>query len=363
MLIKPINMSKTSNRRIKKILDQCIRDFDIDLQGLTVFTEAATGYYLYTPIMAALANADKVYAITSDSKYGSKEEVLHHTSQVACEFEIVDKINVIFDKSQEYVADSDIITNSGFVRPIDRQMISWMKPTAVIPLMWETWEFRENDLDLQACKEREILVMGTDESLPPQAMYGYSGYIAMKLLFELGLEGYKTKILLLGGQPSLGKSIYDHFKCLDMTVTWFADNHQKESFPYEQLREYFSTSGAEYDALIVAEHANNTCLLGRDGLLTYEQITEINPALCIGIITGNVDIEGLKESGLHFFPEVLQSFGYMSYQAYHLGPLPVLELYAAGLKVGEAMARARLHGMSIEYAKKYALSNSPAMDF
>jgi len=43
-----------------------------------------------------------------------------------------------------------------------------------------------------------ILVLGTDESVPPHSMYPYSGYLAMKLLFELEQEGYKVKTLLLG---------------------------------------------------------------------------------------------------------------------------------------------------------------------
>ena len=41
----------------------------------------------------------------------------------------------------------------------------------------------------------------------------------------------------------------------------------------------------------------------------------------------------------------------------------MLRLYAAGLKVGEVMARARLSGMTIREAAKHALDNSPAMDF
>lgn len=47
----------------------------LDLNGLIVFTEAACGEFIYTPIIAAMAGAKKVYAITKDSKYASKDEV------------------------------------------------------------------------------------------------------------------------------------------------------------------------------------------------------------------------------------------------------------------------------------------------
>jgi hypothetical protein len=53
----------------------------------------------------------------------------------------------------------------------------------------------------------------------------------------------------------------------------------------------------------------------------------------------------------------------MSYQPDQLGPRPVLELYAAGLRVGQAMATARLRGRSLEEATSFALRTSPAMAF
>ncbi|MFX0115105.1 MAG: hypothetical protein ACFFB3_11205 [Candidatus Hodarchaeota archaeon] len=61
------------------------------------------------------------------------------------------EVRVIFRKDKEIFGKSDLITNTGFVRPIDREMISLMKRTAVIPLIWKTRELREADLDLQAC--------------------------------------------------------------------------------------------------------------------------------------------------------------------------------------------------------------------
>jgi hypothetical protein len=355
-------MSLLNEGRIERILRKCIRDFDLDLGGLVVFTEAATGPYLYAPILTALAGAAKVYAIAATSRFGDREYVRQQTLEAASRLGVDSEVQVVFEKTKDHIQQSDIVTNTGFVRPISREMISWLKPTAVIPLMWETWEFRKADLDLGACRDHGILVMGTDEEKAPLAMYGYSGFMAMKLLFELGLEGYKTKVLLLGGKKGLGFSIYNHFKQVGIEITWFADS-ETDSKPYTQLASHFLENGAEYDGIIVAEHADNILLLGEDGLLTYEQLKETNPAICIGLIAGNLDIGGLKNSGLHFFPRDIYPFGYMSYQPYSLGPSPVLELFTAGLKVGAVMACCRLQGMNIEETKQHAIKNSLAMDF
>ena len=81
------------------------------------------------------------------------------------------------------------------------------------------------------------------------------------------------------------------------------------------------------------------------------------------MIAGNVDAKALRTSGLRFLPERINPFPYESYGAARLGPRPVLHLYSAGLKVGEAMARVRLDGASPEEAAQRALASSPAMDF
>jgi hypothetical protein len=347
--------------RISKLLGECVEQFALDLGGLVVLTEAASGHYLYTPLLAALAGSQKVYAVAADSRFGSKEEVGRRTADAAAELGVADRVEVIYDKTEEAVAASDIITNTGSVRPIDRKTVSMMKPTAVVPLMWETWEFREGEVDLDACRERGILVMGTDESGAPLDMYPYGGYLAMKLLFEMGLEGHQTRTLLLGGGEALGRSIDGHFRRLRMQVDWFSD--LSASAPYDQLPGHFARHGATYDAIILAEHSNPILLLGEGGLLGFDEIRRANPAVCVGVIAGNLDREGLEASGLTFFPRKIEPFGYMSYQAYHLGPRPVLGLYAAGLKAGQVMARARRSGASVEEAAAFALKNSPAMDF
>jgi hypothetical protein len=351
-----------SEARARRLLGHCIKDLELDLSGLRVFTEAASGPYLHTPILAALAGATQVYAVAADSPFADKEEVAAATAQAARAHGVADRIDVLFERSPAHVGESDIVTNSGFVRPIDRELVAAMKPTAVIPLMWETWEFRDADLDLAACHEHGILVLGTDESAGSLDLYGYSGFLALKLLFELGLEGHKTRAVLLGTGPTLARPIWRHLGAVGISVEWFSDG-EPESRPYAELRSFVAEHGAGVDAYVVAEHVAPVRLLGRDGLVEYAEIRSANPAAALGIISGDVDREAIGSSGLRYAPARLRPFGYMSYAPWDLGPRPVLELYAAGLKVGEAMARARLRGLDADAAVDYALAHSPAMRF
>src|SRR5262245_19813140 len=103
----------------------------IDLRGATVFTEAATGAYAVTPVLAALAGANRVYALTRSTAYGTVEEVASQTKALAEAVGAGNRIEIITEKHPDLLAKSDVVTNSGHVRPIDSRTVGWMKPGSV----------------------------------------------------------------------------------------------------------------------------------------------------------------------------------------------------------------------------------------
>ena len=126
-----------------------VEALNLNLKGKTVLTEAASGAYVVTPILAALAGA-KVFAFTRTTRYGTMEEVFDNTRKVIetysgkpLDITFVDKI------TKEHIAQADIITNSGHLRPLNEEMLKYAKDTVVIPLMYEAWEWREADMDIR----------------------------------------------------------------------------------------------------------------------------------------------------------------------------------------------------------------------
>ncbi len=350
-------MINTSNQTLMASL---VDKFALDLSGLSVYTEAASGAYLLAPVLAAVAGAKKVYAQTRDSRYSKAVDVADATMKAAMDIGVADRIEILTNRCHACLGESDIVTNSGFVRPIDRDLIAVLKPTAVIPLMWETWEFRSSDFDLNYCKERGIVVLGTNERSAPCDMLGFIGLCSLKLLFELGFDG--GKVLLMGNAPIPALPMVDYMRRIGINVTWVSADPGGD-LGYEKFKEHFQNYGRYYDILVLAEHLSRDLILGSGGLLDFETINAINPALKIGVMCGNVDATGLKDSGLQHVPKHIAPVGLMSYQPYMLGPRPVLMLYAGGLKVGEAMARARIRGLSPRDAAIDGMAKSPAMDF
>jgi hypothetical protein len=358
-------------RRARRIAERCIGDLELDLRGLVVYTEAASGNYVFTPLLAALAGADRVLALARPSHYGTPEDICRATLTLAREWGVAARVDVRFEKTEPDVATSDIITNTGFVRPLDREMVGWMKATAVIPLMWETWEKRDGEVDLDACRDRGVLVLGTREDQLPHSLYPYCGFAALKLLFELGLEGYRTRVVLLGS-GILPASIHDTFARAGIATDWFgeerppstrADHGARSGRGYPALRQFWAEEGSRCDAILLADMFTRGPLIGAEGWVTIGELTAANPIVRVGVIAGQSDFDALAAAGIRVHPTRPRPFGYMSYQPDALGPKPVLELYAAGLRVGEVMARARIGGLSVDDARARALTESPAMDF
>lgn len=348
---------------MKQKIDKLIEKYQLDLKDLIILTESASGPYIFNPFIAIAAGANKVICKAKNTSFGSFEEVKSNTLNIAKEMNCLDRIIVKEDFDDVDYQHTDIMTNSGHLRPITKDQIKKLKKTAVIPLMWETWEFHDGYLDIEACKQNEILVMGTNESCPPCDMRNYGAAFGLKLLFETGLEISGNQIVLLGSTETLCVPIKNAIENLGGKVTWFTSILTLGDRNYSMLKDYIIENAKKIDGILFAEHLFPEELMNNAFGVSFGELHALNPNIKIAISCGNINIDSLVNSKLHYYPKKIEPFGYMTYQSYHLGALPVMDLFAAGLKVGEAMARARLAGHDVRESAIYAIQNSPAQDF
>jgi len=184
-------------RRLATLAQDAVERCRLDLSGEVVLTEAATGAYVVTPVLAALAGAERVFAVTRSTRYGTVEQVTEQTMELAHLLGVAGRLEMIAEVSRDIVSQADVITNSGHVRPIDAAFVSWMKPTAVLPLIYEAWELRPEDVDVEACERRGILVAGTNERHPAVDVFSYLGIMAVELLLDAGVAVYGSRVLSL----------------------------------------------------------------------------------------------------------------------------------------------------------------------
>jgi len=341
-----------NHTRVVYLIREAIQDFGLDLTDLTVYTEAAIGYPGYAPIIAAMAGAKKVFAITKDSNYGRKEEVSDFTYTLARSVNVEDRIEVIYERNSDEIAQADIITNTGFVRPIDRWMVENMKKTACVLLMMETWEHRPEDVDLVACRENNILVMGTNENDPRLKIFDYLGALCAKQLLNCDIEIVDSKLRIVGS----GYFSYHIARELD---AFGAQVLRVNTLNNKKALKFLKNA----DAIIIADDTPERLHIGEKGDITAKELWMLSPHITVLQLKGLIDRKDLDKYAIPYLPKEDRGKGHMGFILDDLGPKPSIRLLVAGLKVGEAMARARLAGKSIEEAKKFALENSPAQDF
>jgi ubiquinone/menaquinone biosynthesis C-methylase UbiE len=338
--------------RVRRLIEDAIKLHNLDLTDLVVFTEAASKNYVVTPIIAAMAGA-KVYAITSDSPYGRAKDVEDFTYNFAEFCDVRDKIEVVFEKKKEIISQANIVTNLGFVRPINKNFVEMMNEKAVIPYMCEAWENREGDIDIKACNSKNIPVMATNEDAPGLEVFDFSGNLCIKMLFELEIEVYKSKIVVVS-EDKFGKVIEKHLRAIG------ADVYLIENLKSEMNRRYLKDS----DALVIAGYINNDVFVGAEGAqISAKELVELSRKISVIQFAGDVDIDELDKFDIPYFPQKRIGKFRMGMTLAELGPKPVIDLHCAGLKVGEVMARARQSGKSVEEAKALAFKHSPAQDF
>lgn len=326
-----------------KSISKSNQKFKLDLRGKTVLTEAASGNYVVTPIIAAIAGAKKVYAYTKNSQYGTIEEVVKQTTQLAnlCNVETI--IKIVTNLNDVNFHDIDILTNTGFLRPINSDIIDNLKTNCVIPLMWETWEFRKDDLDLEACHSKGIKVYGTNEDDDRLKTKEYIGYMVLKFLLDLKHTPMSSNILVLG---------CDYFNPYIEKVL------NQNNYNYLLIDRYDEKIDvSKFEVIVLAEHYKEDLLIGRNAFIDVE---ELHRNIDVIHICGNVDFTGAT---FNYIPEKPAKFGYMSYTADYMGVEVVIDLHTAGLKVAEGMLKANEMDLDKESYKKFMEKYYPVTAF
>jgi hypothetical protein len=346
-------------RRLERLVPEAIARMGLDLRGLRVLTEAASGPYVANAALAAAAGAE-VVAIAADTRFHRAAEAAAATRAMAARLDV--DVDVVTGKEAADLGSADIVTNTGAVRPVDAETVAALKPTAVVALMWETWEFLPAQIDLDACRARGVLVLGTNEHEAPCDLGPYMAALGVRLLFDLGLEAAGTRVVLLGRQATFGAQLERGLLAAGAEVECFS-RAGEGGRPYDQLAGHVAAHGAGVDAVLVADHLAEAPLVGDDGPLPPAVLAAAAPAARVGVVSGGVDADALRGAGLLVLPELMAAPRTQAFSAADLGPRPVLELFAAGLRVGEVAARARLDGLEIAEAARRALRDAPAMDF
>ena len=309
------------------IIKKSISRLRLDLKDLEILTEVGSNNYIYTPIIAALAGAKKVNAWTHDTQYGYGEEIAKECKEIAEYCNVKNCLEIsVNTKPLEHISTANIITNSGFIRPINEEFLKHVNPdTCVIPLMYEAWELRATDIDIEACKRRGIRTAGTWENHPEIKVFDAVGPLAVKLAMEAGFEVYGNKIIVWS-EDGFGEKTAQYFKNMNAQFVI-------RTTSIEMLYEHICDS----DFIYFCNYSDQQKLIGENGVLDAMTIKNLNPSIGIIHLYGDIETNYISKLGIQVFPPKQGRASVMSESLAYLGPTPVINLLTAGFKVGECL--------------------------
>jgi hypothetical protein len=319
-----------------------VKALQLDLRGRTVLTEAATGAYIVTPVLAALAGA-KVFAYAKTTRYGKAEEVFAATKRLADAFtEFPLNINLIDRLDPEMIAEADIICNSGHLRPLNETLLMHAKDEAVIPLMYEAWEWREADMDIQYIRKRGFKIGATNERHPEVDVFNYLGDMALKQIFDAGICLYKNKFILLCNND-FGPFIAKVIARVGGALAVIDRNENKVRYDLDQVEWIggfpdinIPESYKDAEAVIFTAYPFDQNWMGEQTAINIQQLKSQLSDPFIIRYAGDVDPLALEKNGVRFFPQHVSS-GHMGILPSAIGYDPIIRLQAGGLKAGEAL--------------------------
>ncbi|WP_416916222.1 MAG: hypothetical protein ACMUJJ_05310 [Roseicyclus sp.] len=330
--------------RMVRLCRKAVSDMTLDLSGLRVLTEAATGPFAATATIAALAGAE-VVAVSRDSRWGSAQQAFAATRELA-ERLGCDRSIIFSDKPPaELAAGCDLVTNLGFVRPIDGELIARLSSFAAVSLMWEPWEFRDTDIDRAALDAAGIPLIATNEAHPRVRTFAYLGPTIGRLLLDEGFEIVGSRLLIVGSDP-FGAAV----------ANWLAD--AGACVIRAELADWAAhvAFDADIDALVVVEHRDH-----RDLLTVADTFKALRQLAAMGApivrLCGTIDRTVVAANGGRLVPATDVPAGVMSVTTAYAGPRPVIDLHTAGLKAGGIVVAARRSGASIDEAISAAVAS------
>lgn len=310
--------------RLAVLMDRAIRATGLDLTGLTVLTEAATGAYATTAVIAAMAGAAHVYALAKSSGHGSAEEAEAEVASLASFVGVAPRVTVLQSLEPALPGGIDIVTNSGHLRPLAADLLERLPGRAVVALMFEAWELRPGDIDMECCARRGIPVVGVNERHPAVDVFAFLGPLSVKQLHDCGVAVYGNRIALL---------------CDNAFAPWIHRGLSALGAHAETFTHWDQVGDGAWDAIVVAMSPGSPGSV--DARAARHLAAASPPGASIVQFWGDVDRAAVAANRLGIWPPMAPRPGHMGILLSAIGPEPVVRLQAGGLRAAELVFRHR----------------------
>ena len=330
--------------RLERLCRRAVRVMSLDLSGMRVLTEAATGAFAATAALAAFAGATEVVAVSRSSRWGPADKAFGEVAALAQRLGGLSKITFKTGAANDFASGCDLVTNLGFVRPIDRALVQALSPHAAVALMWEPWEFRAGDIDILAIDDFGVPVIATNEGHPEVRTFDYLGPTVGRLLLDAGIEISHSQIVVIGSDP-FGDAVAGWLTRAGAVV------ERRGSEAWQSVVQ----ADPAPDAVVIVEHRHHRPIVTSSDAAVLDRLALAGSPIVR--LCGVIDTAAVRAHGVALLPNIEAAPGVMAVTTAYAGCRPVVDLHAAGLKAASIVVKARRDGASAQQAIAAAVAS------
>lgn len=309
-------------------MDAILRQINGDLKNCVVLTELASNAYKWTPILASLYGAKEVIAVHKNNSFGTFENKEKELTKLQKVYKI-NNIHITTKPMIEFASVANLVTNAGQVRPITKEFLEKMPKKSAIALMFEPWEVRSDDINLETAKQLKVPIIGTNESDERIRTLHYLGELAYTLWRDCSKKRKEVKIGVIAS-PKFEKHIIASFRQRGIEAKALALIEDTQHRVYDSQCCNF---------VIIADIDNPKAIHLQKSLVTSFEIIHI---------AGQLSVNTLSHYPVKPFP--IAPFGFMTRNTGYLGVEPVLRLNAGSLIAAGIVVKALQQGLPLNCA-------------
>ena len=310
------------NKKLKELASQYIGKYSLNLNNYNVLVPIIEHEPLLLGMIAGMSGANNIYMFDSNLNINKNYEPLSD--------ELNFNIKFIGGISENILSSLNIILKDSKLPIKEDKMKFFAKKTSVISMFPENLDFlntKTTDIDIEAANKNHLSIIGLDPQDHKIGLYQHFSHIILKRCYNLGLDVFKSKILLIGNGELLNCTL----GLLKSTgaIVYVCNT----SVPYDQS--YILKHLKDLDAIIVIDYPQTKHqIIGSKGIIPICDIVDMCPLVKLIHICGKVETTSLNFGNISYFPEKITQDS-INLNIEELGERGLAEIATASFKIAE----------------------------
>jgi len=315
------------NKKFKEIIRQYIDKYTLDLRGYNVLTPVFETEPLLFSVIAGMAGANNIYAFNPKININEKQNA------VPGEFEF--NITVLGSLPYEILPNLNILLKNSAISVKDEKLNSLPLRNFAISLLPENLDFiNPQDPDIKQLKDKKIPVISHNPEDQRFDLYQQLTHIVLKRCYRLGIDIFRTKMLLVGHGNFLNTAL-GLLKSMGAMV--YVCN---TGLPFDQS--YVLKHLKDIDVIVAMDYpAQDNQIVGSNGVVDIGDIVDLCPFVRVMQVSGEIEVGSLKLGGVRYYPEQVANES-LNVNIKELGERGVVELAVNCLKLAENHLKSNL---------------------